>query len=325
MAVSLTPGAYLSFERLCLDAANSTAKYAPFPRLSGQRESIRVWKKSLLDQKCIKEIKVGGQTYYSPLIKIDDIKKPDKKSPGRPLMALQKSKKEQNAQGTLPLKDGSTTVTACLTPGAYESFHALYRNAVDSPEKHTTFPRLTNNRDSIVRWRKELLEKKCIEEVETGARDKRFFRPIIAPSQTKMSKDNRGARRNEIAPAVRVMDAPQVQHEHPISRGRHLPTAHELIDFVNAVQREIHVRKADRMERIEKELHQVKQLLLKPEDVDHEMLYGRELMKLLEERKNLNHEAVIDAVKYVEAREEFSSHQWAGNIVSVRPEDYGLS
>jgi hypothetical protein len=48
----------------------------------------------------------------------------------------------------------------------------------------------------------------------------------------------------------------------------------------------------------------------------------KQLQSLVDARSQLNDQALIDAIKYIEAKKEFSEYQWSNVLVSIRPEDY---
>jgi hypothetical protein len=256
VSVSLSTGAYVSFHELYRRASESTTKYAPFPRLSPDRTTSNRWRRELLGLKCIKAIKIGKETYYSPTIAPSQTKEKRSKKP----------------------------------------------------------PKL------------------LVSQVVEVASDRRQYFPIVEPQQVSTSTETRGGRRNEIAIDVlseqsaveqpAVVKNTRARHEHPISRGRHLPNGHVLIEFVNAVQRELHVLKVDRMVKIGEAIANLKIELTNTEDLEYEKLYMRELQKLVDERSRLDDEALIDAIKYVEAKKPFSEYQWTNELVSIRPEDY---
>lgn len=333
MSEPLTHGAYQSYKTLCEKASISAKNYAIFPAKSSSRNSVARWRDELLDAKCIKEIVVGEKCFYQPMKPLQELSFRSV-ARGRKPKLLATSTAMPIKQQTLipPIEPPSNDIhhqqkegIISLTPGAFESFCALYQNIKKAKAKSLPFPRMTNNRGSVVRWREELLAKKCIKRVE-AERDRLQYIPIVEPFQVATIGDNRGARRTEIAgdaPPVQEQ-AIAIQHEHPVSRGRHLPNGHLLIEFVNAVQRELHVLRADRMSKISDEIAQAKIELTNTGDMDYEKLYLREIQKLVTEREKLNDQALIDAIKYVESKKEFSAYKWAGEIVSIRPEDYTL-
>lgn len=344
MPVFVNSGAYHSFRELVKAASASSTKYAPFPILSPDAPTCHRWRRELLALACIQEITVGKKKYFKPSVDIDYVKEKVSKKKATLLLPNQTSPQStqtsfvpfsQPVEQKQPEKHNNTIIS--LTSGAYQSFMALYKNIKKSHAKTLPFPRLTNNRSSIIRWREELLQKKCIKVVEVS-NDRRQYICIVEPYQVAPSGETRGARRNEIMGDVlsdestaqeKVVDTKTMQvdtqpirHEHPISRGRHLPNGHCLIEFVNAVQRELHVLKADRMKKIGEQIANLKIELTNTEDTEYERLYMKQLQSLVDARSQLNDQALIDAIKYVEAKKEFSEYQWSNVLVSIRPEDY---
>ena len=332
MTVSLNSGAFASFHALYKAASDSATKYALFPVLSQDRTTSLRWRRELLKLKCIKEIVVDKNRYYAPIIEPSNVK--ENKSKIKPKLTaatetppdtLQTSFIPPPTQTAPALQEKTSEHLISLTPGAYESFIVLHKNIKKTKAKMLSFPRLTNNRNSVIRWREELLEKHCIKSVEVTS-DRRQYLPLLEPYQVTTTGDNRGARHNERpeAPLEALPEASVIErrHEHPISRGRHVPNGHTLIEFVNAVQREFHVLKTDRMKKIGEEIANVKIELTNTEDVSYEDLYLKELKRLVESRSQINDQALIDAIKYIEAKKEFSDYQWSNELVSIRPEDY---
>ena len=332
MTVSVNSGAFASFHALYKAASESATKYALFPMLVKDSSTSIRWRRELLRLGCIKEIIVGKKRYYAPIIEPSEVKEnKSKKKPNiktvtqAPPDALQTSFIPPSTQTTPALQEKTSEHLISLTPGAYESFIVLHKNIKKTKAKMLSFPRLTNNRNSVIRWREELLEKHCIKSVEVGS-DRRQYVPLLEPYQVTTTGDTRGARRNE-RPEDHLEALPESpvlerRHEHPISRGRHVPNGHTLIEFVNAVQREFHVLKTDRMKKIGEEIANVKIELTNTEDVSYEDLYLKELKRLVESRSQINDQALIDAIKYVEAKKEFADYQWSNELVSIRPEDY---